>query len=70
MGTVISVDFKNKKRIQDHNQGVLERFKRGETLSLLPPSATWFPPRPIIEKDKDAIKELYSDKRDNSRDRE
>jgi len=70
MGIVINVDFKKKKRIESHNQGVLERFLKGETLSLVPPSATWFPPRPIIEKDKEAIKELYNDKRDNRRDRE
>lgn len=41
------------------NKSILERFMRGETLATVPPDATWYPPRPIIAKDKEAIKKIY-----------
>lgn len=35
-------------------------MKRGEPLNTVAPSSTWFPPRPIVKKDRDAIKKLYN----------
>lgn len=43
----------------NHNAEVLKRFRAGETLSLLPPSVTWFPPRPIIKKDQNLVRALF-----------
>lgn len=41
------------------NENVLDRWRRGETLAMVPPSATWFPPRPIIKKDQREMARLY-----------
>lgn len=46
-----------KKRIKQSNDSILSRLKRGESLATVPPEATWFPPRPLIEKD---LSKLYS----------
>jgi len=40
-----------KKRIKKANDFILGKLKRGESLSTVPPEATWFPPRPIQKKD-------------------
>lgn len=42
-----------------HNRKILKRMEKGETLNLYSPQSSWFPPRPIIKKDKKAVKELY-----------
>jgi hypothetical protein len=44
---------------KERNKEVVDRFRKEYSHSLLPPEATWFPPRPIIAKDKDAISKLY-----------
>ncbi len=49
------------KRRKQANNHVLAMFKRGESLSAIPPSATWFPPRPIIAKNKEALEIIFSD---------
>ena len=41
------------------NARVLLLMKQGHGLSKMPVEATWYPDRPIIEKDKEAIKRLY-----------
>ncbi len=41
------------------NKSILERFMRGETLATIPQEATWYPPRPVITKDKESIKKIY-----------
>jgi hypothetical protein len=41
------------------NEDVIRRMKSGEALWTYDSKASWFPPRPIIEKDKDAIARLY-----------
>lgn len=54
-------------RRSDENEEIIDRMRKGCSHSLVPPQATWWPPRPIIEKDKDAIKRLYKhddDKKD------
>jgi len=54
-------------RRSEENEAVIARMRAGCSHSLVPPQATWWPPRPIIEKDKDAVKRLYrhgDDKKD------
>jgi hypothetical protein len=41
------------------NADVISRMRSGDPLVLIPSSATWFPPRPLVEKDKESIKKLY-----------
>jgi hypothetical protein len=43
------------------NKDLVERYKKGESIQLIPSSATWFPQRPIIKKDEKIVKELYGD---------
>lgn len=42
-----------------HNEQLIRRMKSGEPLWSYDSKASWFPPRPMIEKDPDAIKRLY-----------
>lgn len=46
------------KKRKEMNESIIRRLKAGESLQE-PASLTWFPPRPLIEKDKDKIKNLY-----------
>ena len=46
------------KKRKEMNEDIIRRLKAGETLQDRA-SLTWFPPRPLIEKDKDEIKNLY-----------
>lgn len=45
-----------KKRIKKANDYILGKMQRGESLATVPPEATWYPPRPRIEKD---LSKLY-----------
>lgn len=54
-------------RRNKENEDIIARMRAGCSHSLISPQATWWPPRPIIEKDKDAVKRLYrhdDDKKD------
>ena len=44
---------------KSRNQEILERMKQGDPLNSFDSMGSWFPPRPVIEKDKDAVKSLY-----------
>jgi hypothetical protein len=46
------------KKRKEMNEDIIRRLKAGEALQDRA-SLTWFPPRPLIEKDKDEIKNLY-----------
>jgi len=50
-------DIKNERA--KRNKSLLQRIKDGDSGALIPPSATFFPPRPIIQKDDQAIQEIY-----------
>jgi hypothetical protein len=56
--------MKDIKTIQDsrkqHNEQLIRRMKSGEQLWSYDSKASWFPPRPMIEKDPEAIKKLYN----------
>jgi hypothetical protein len=45
---------------REHNQDLLRRMRSGESLRTVDSRASWFPPRPIIQKDQEAISKLYS----------
>lgn len=47
------------------NADIIRRMKAGESLSRIPPQATFLPPPPIIKKDSDALKQLFPKKDDN-----
>jgi hypothetical protein len=54
------MSFKNDQdQRKAHNEQLVRRMKSGEALWAYDSKASWFPPRPIIEKDRDAIKRLY-----------
>jgi hypothetical protein len=46
---------------KSHNEQLIRRMKSGEPLWSYDSQASWFPPRPTIEKDPEAIKRLYKD---------
>ena len=46
-------------RRMKENADLVRRMKDGQSLSRIPQSATFFPPRPVIEKDKEAQNRLY-----------
>jgi hypothetical protein len=46
---------------KERNKEVLDKYRRGESLSAVPPDATFFPPRPIIRKSAEDIKRLYGE---------
>lgn len=41
------------------NRDLLRRMESGANLSLMSPEQTFFPPRPLIKKDKEIIQALY-----------
>lgn len=41
--------------IKEDNERVLGLMRDGKNLSMIPPSKTWFPPRPIIKKDENHL---------------
>lgn len=44
---------------KDRNSDVIRRMKGGDQLSSFNSYSSWFPPRPIIEKDSGAVQDLY-----------
>ena len=63
------IAMKDIKTTQDtrksHNEQLIRRMKSGEPLWSYDSKASWFPPRPAIEKDPEAIKRLYKDSNGN-----
>ncbi|NDE17140.1 hypothetical protein EBZ80_19645 [bacterium] len=52
-------DDKKMKQRKDHNEQILKRMAAGEPLWAFDSKASWFPPRPVIQKDPKAIGQLY-----------
>lgn len=49
------------------NKSIIERLRRGESITRINASATWFPPRPVIKKDEKALNFVFSkDKEDDT----
>ena len=53
-----NLEEKNKKKRKEINDSIIRRLKTGDALQD-PSRLTWFPPRPIIEKDKEAVRSIY-----------
>jgi hypothetical protein len=53
---------------QKHNKEIVERMRRGEELAEVDMMESWFPPRPIIKKDKKLMSRLYGTKDDDEED--
>ena len=54
-------------RRMKENADLIKRMKNNESLSRIPPAATHFPPRPVIEKDKAAIDKIFPNGLSNDR---
>lgn len=50
-------DFQRKK----HNDRLIEMWKNGEPMAAITAQDTWFPPRPIIKKCKEALRILVTE---------
>ncbi len=46
---------------KERNSEVVRRMRNGEQLSSFNSQSSWFPPRPVIEKDPSALEKLYGD---------
>ena len=44
---------------RERNSDLIRRMRNGESLTSYDSAASWFPPRPVIEKDKNAMSQLY-----------
>jgi hypothetical protein len=45
---------------QKHNSDLIRRMRNGEALNAVDSKASWFPPRPIIQKDEREMARLYA----------
>jgi hypothetical protein len=52
-------EIKSRNLRKERNADLLRRMKNGEQLASFNSYASWFPPRPIIQKDINALQELY-----------
>lgn len=43
----------------NHNRELIRRMQDGDSLSSFDSQSSWYPPRPILEKDKEAVSRLY-----------
>jgi hypothetical protein len=50
------MDERTKRSIKKNNDRVLKRMKNpDDKLNVISTQSTWFPPRPVVKKDKDAL---------------
>jgi thiol-disulfide isomerase/thioredoxin len=52
-------EIKSRNLRKERNADLLRRMRNGEQLASFNSYASWFPPRPIIQKDMHALQELY-----------
>ena len=63
LSTTLDWIFKSKKARDENNEWIKNRMKLGHKLfAVVPPEATWWPPREIIKKNPDAL-QFYKPKR-------
>lgn len=43
-----------------HNQELINKMRNGESLRSFDSQASWFPPRPVLKKDEEAMSRLYT----------
>lgn len=46
---------------KQHNGDLIRRMRNGDSLNAVDSKASWFPPRPTIEKDKREMARLYTE---------
>jgi hypothetical protein len=46
-------------RRKEHNLDLVRRMRSGEPLNAIDSKASWYPPRPIIQKDRVEMARLY-----------
>lgn len=64
------IDIKQVRNFRkERNSDLIQRMRNGDQLTSFNSYASWYPPRPIIEKDSRAVRELYGQdaKRKHSR---
>jgi hypothetical protein len=44
---------------KQHNSDLIRRMRNGEPLNTVDSKASWYPPRPLIEKDKAEMERVY-----------
>lgn len=54
------------KRRNDRNKDIVDRMRAGDKLSSFSSHDSWFPPRPIIRKDKSLMAKLYNEETKDS----
>ena len=52
-------EIKSRSLRKERNADLLRRMRNGDQLASFNSYASWFPPRPIIQKDIHALQELY-----------
>ena len=52
---------------RQHNSDLIRRMRNGESLTSFDSKASWYPPRPIIQKDKAEMARLYDSRTDTER---
>ena len=54
-------EFNSQSLRRERNADLLRQMQNGEQMASFNSYASWFPPRPIIQKDSSAIHKLYGD---------
>ncbi|MCX6128971.1 MAG: hypothetical protein NTX25_07890 [Proteobacteria bacterium] len=54
-------EYNSRSLRRERNSELLRRMRNGDQLASFNSQASWFPPRPIIQKDSLAIQELYGE---------
>lgn len=62
LGSIMSKETR-----KEHNSSVLDRFFNGESLSSFRAMDSWFPPRPVIKKNKKTLKFIFKGVEDGGR---
>jgi len=60
--TLLKNKLVKKRRIKEHNQAIMRKMQEGESLTSFDSMASWFPPRPTVEKDQNLMDRLYNKK--------
>ncbi len=54
-------EYKSRNLRRERNFDLVRRMRGGESLSSFNAYSSWYPPRPVIEKDSEALHRLYGD---------
>ncbi|MBI2601929.1 MAG: hypothetical protein HYW48_02640 [Deltaproteobacteria bacterium] len=56
----LNIKFRRKKR----NEELIKRMRRGDVLHTYDAQTSWYPPRPVIKKDKKELARLYGEEKE------